>query len=338
MTKVKFKTIVSIAEKIKSHVEKEHELPGKVTVGKVDYSYPVAGYLIAKSINNLGKDITLISVAKAPNPSGISVDLRLDKSQYKKLAKDLAAFIEKKKRLPNYHNYNGKHIKKRVYIYSLAKILVWYKNNKNTLPAYCDFKTSQTVGTKKTTTTTSSKSTTTKKTTSTKKKYGHATKSGCDNRGQNTGYYCGCHSLQEVFRNLTGKVVPQKTIASVCGTTSSGTDHAGLNTCVAWFNKKYGFNLKVEWKNFSDLGWNGVKKIVNSDNKDCIIHNLYRNKWGHYEVINSVSDSNIKVQNSLGDSGCSGCYCGYVEDRTPAAFRSYIAGISQKSVMIITKN
>ena len=27
-----------------------------------------------------------------------------------------------------------------------------------------------------------------------------------------------CHSLQEVFRNLTGIVVPQSTIASVAGT------------------------------------------------------------------------------------------------------------------------
>ena len=168
------------------------------------------------------------------------------------------------------------------------------------------------------------------------KKYGHATSSGCDNRGQNNGYYCGCHSLQEVIRNLTGKVIKQSTIASIAGTTTDGTDHQGLNTVIAWFNKKYGYNLKVEWKNFSELGWSGIKKIVDSTNQDCVIHNLYRNQWGHYEVINKVTDGNIKVQNSLGDKCSSGCYCGYVEDRTPAEFRSYISGISQKSVMVIT--
>ena len=168
------------------------------------------------------------------------------------------------------------------------------------------------------------------------KKHGHATSHGCDNMGQNNGHNCGPHSMQEVIRNLTGKVIPQKTIAAVCGTTSDGTDHAGLNTFIAWFNKKYGFNLKSEWKNFSELGWNGIKKIVDSNNKDCIIHNNYRNRWGHYEVVNKVSDNNIKVQNSLGDYCSGSCYCGYVEDRTPAEFRSYINGISQKSVMVIT--
>lgn len=169
------------------------------------------------------------------------------------------------------------------------------------------------------------------------KKYGHSTISGCDNRGQNTSYYCGCHSLQEVFRNLTGKVVKQSTIASVAGTTTSGTDHQGLNTAVAWFNKKYNFNLKVEWKNFSDLGWKGLEKLIKSDNKDFVIHNLYRNQWGHYEVVNNISGSNVKVQNSLGSSCSNGCYCGYVEDRSTSEFRSYISGISQKSVMVITR-
>jgi len=169
-----------------------------------------------------------------------------------------------------------------------------------------------------------------------KKKYGHATKHGCDNIGQNNGYYCGCHSLQEVFRNLTGIVVPQSTIAEVCGTTSDGTDHDGLNTCVAWFNRKYGYNLSVEWKNFSDLGWNGIRKIVNSNNQDCIIHNLYRNQYGHYEVVNKILDSSTYVQNSLGERCNYPCYCGYVEDRSQSEYRSYISGISQKSIMVIT--
>ena len=168
------------------------------------------------------------------------------------------------------------------------------------------------------------------------KKYGHSTRSGCDNMGQNNGYYCGCHSLQEVFRNLYNIVVPQKTIAGWCGTTTDGTSHEGLNNGVANFNKKYNKNLKVSWKNFSELGWDGIKKIVNSTNQDCIIHNLYRNQWGHYEVVNNIS-SNINVQNSLGDKCNAGCYCGYIEYRTQSEYHSYINGISQKSIMILTK-
>jgi len=168
------------------------------------------------------------------------------------------------------------------------------------------------------------------------KKYGHANKSGCDNRGQNNSYYCGCHSLQEIFRNLTGIVVPQSTIASWAGTTTDGTDHDGLNTAVEIFNRKYNKKLSVKWYNFSELKWNGIRTIINSNNQDCVIHNLYRNQWGHYEVINKVYDTYCDVQNSLGDYCDNGCYCGYVEERSFNTFQSYLNGISQKSVMVIT--
>ena len=169
------------------------------------------------------------------------------------------------------------------------------------------------------------------------KKYGHATKSGCDNMGQNNGVYCGPHSMQECIRNLTGKVISQSTLASWAGTSSGGTDHQGLETAIAKAAKELGVTLTCKWYNFSELGWNGVKKIISSNNQDCIIHNLYRDKWGHYETINEVND-NINVQNSLGDYCSNGCYCGYIEYRTKSEFESYINGISQKSVLVITRS
>ncbi len=332
-TKVKFKTIVKISEKIKSNVEKNHVLPGKVTVDKISYTYAQAGYLIAKAVQKPGKDVELKKVANAPNKSGQTVKFTIELANYKKLAKTLTDFIEKKERLPNYLTYNGKKIKQRVFIYSFAKIIVWYDNHKNTLPNNCRFWTSETVA-KSTSTTTSTSS---KTSTSTKKgKHGHATKHGCNNMGQNNGYYCGVHSLQEIIRNLTGKVISQSKLAGWAGTTTSGTDHQGLLTALAKAAKELGVKFKAAWYNFSQLGWSGIKKIVKSSNQDCLIHNLYRNQWGHYEVINSVSDSNIKVQNSLGSKCTNTCYCGYVEDRTPSTFRSYINGISQKSVLVVT--
>ena len=99
--------------------------------------------------------------------------------------------------------------------------------------------------------------------------------------------------------------------------------------------------LSVKWYNFSELGWTGIKKILASKNQDCVIHNLYRRNgdfgYGHYEVVNAVNDANINVQNSLGNQTCNGCYCGYIEYRTKSEFEYYINGISQKSVMVITK-
>ena len=274
-------------------------------------------YYYCKCILNNKKDVKTISQADASNVTGTNINQKLTKTEYLELMKNYCKWVESHKALPNYVIVKNKKVKPRIWTAYVGYLFkVYYETNK--LPANQSIKSdiySTTIYNKK----------------------GHSTSYGCDNMGQNNGYYCGCHSLQEVFRNLTGKVVKQATIASVAGTTTDGTDHQGLNTAVAWFNKTYGFNLKVEWKNFNELGWKGIKKIIDSDNQDCIIHNLYRNQWGHYEVINKVTDDNIKVQNSLGDHGCGSCYCGYVEDRSPSEFRSYISGISQKSVMVVTR-
>lgn len=303
-----YKEIVAKARELKKGVEKEK----KLTVS------PKWSYYFSQAILHPKQNITRIGTFdKAPKPTGNTFNkVKIYKADYIKCAKQLIKFVETKKRLRNYLDWNNKKIRVRDYAYNLAKILVYYDDHK-VLPNYNTIDTSvwnKTV----------------------LKKYGHATSSGCNARGQNNGYYCGCHSLQEVFRNLTNIVVPQSTIASVAGTTSDGTDHEGLNTTVAWFNRKYGKNLSVKWYNFSELGWSGIKTIINSNNKDCIIHNLYRNQWGHYEVINKVYDDYCDVQNSLGDYGCGGCYCGYVEERYLSTFKSYINGISQKSVMVIT--
>ena len=325
MTEIKFKTIVKISEKIKSHVEKNHVLPGKVTVDNVEYDYPTCAYLIAEAVVSPGKDVELLHMKEAPAKTGETVDLELSTNEYKSLAKNLLTFMKPKvhRRLPNFLTCKGKKVKQRVFIYSFAKIIVFYAAN-NRLPTSCKFKTSETVA--------KSKSSSAKKS-----KHGHATVHGCDNMGQNNSVNCGPHSMQEVIRNLTGKVIKQSTLAGWAGTGSGGTDHQGLETAIAKAGKQLGVKFTVKWYNFSDLGWNGINKILKSKNQDCIIHNLYRNKWGHYEVVNSISGSNVKVQNSLGNQGCGSCYCGYVEDRSTSEFRSYIRGISQKSVMVITR-
>ena len=104
-------------------------------------------------------------------------------------------------------------------------------------------------------------------------------------------------------------------------------------------NKKFGVNITVHEKNFSDLGISGLAKLICQKNVDAIVHLLYRNKWGHYESINeiNVKTNMLKILNSLGDSCNNGCYCGYVEDRSLAVEKSYISGISQKSIIILTK-
>ena len=134
------------------------------------------------------------------------------------------------------------------------------------------------------------------------------------------------------------QVIKQSTLASVIGTTTDSSDHQGLNTAFAWFNKEYGFNLKFEWKNFSDVDWNGIKKILESTNQDCGLHELYWDTWGHYTNYDKVYDDTVDVHNSLGDFCNSGCYCGYTENRYKSTARNYLNGISQKSVLIVTNS
>ena len=158
---------------------------------------------------------------------------------------------------------------------------------------------------------------------------------GCSGMGQCTGYYCACNSVQQAIYRLTGKQISEYTLAQVGGTTTSGTGHEGINTMIYWFNKNYGYNLKIQWKNFSEVGYTKLQEYINKG--AVFFHLLYRNQWGHYEVPVSVNGNNITVLNSLGSSCGGSTYCGYEETRTLATQSSYIAGISQKSLCIITR-
>lgn len=165
--------------------------------------------------------------------------------------------------------------------------------------------------------------------------------------GQDTPYYCACASLQQCFYHLTGKVVAESSIAKVAGTTSAGTDHKGINTAVAWFNKKYGYNLKVKWYNFSDLGsWTNVNKEMTAPNQAVFFHLKYANggqcqnecKFGHYESARSINlkANSITVNNSLGKKSGSG-YVGEVQTRSLTCQKKMMSLISQPSICVIAK-
>ena len=162
----------------------------------------------------------------------------------------------------------------------------------------------------------------------------YITDQGPGELGQRTGYTCGPHSLMQCIYRLTGIELSEMELASICGTTSDGTDHDGLATGLAWFNRKYGYNLKMVWKNFSEVGFDGTQEAI--ENGACLHHINYRDKYGHYEVPKWTAGDPIYVLNSLGNS-CGGGYCGYVEERTRSEHQSYINGISQKSVCILTR-
>ena len=165
-----------------------------------------------------------------------------------------------------------------------------------------------------------------------------------DCAGQISPYHCGPHSIKQSLRRFGITKYTEKQIGQYAGTTSSGTGHAGLETAIYKIAKLEGINLKVEWKNFSDLGSNKAERfkkygdLMTDPNKAVFHHELYRNRYGHYSLLKQVNTENsaLTVQNSLGNR-CGSGYYGYMESRGYNTQVSYLQGISQKSICIITK-
>ena len=313
--------IKSLANTVKKYIDTNKKLPSTVTLSGKKYTWPQLWYIFSYAVNNLGKSLTKVpNVKKCTKANGKVINEKITSSDYKDQAKRILQYIKQNGKAPNFVTTvkSKTRVRPRVSIDALARAVVYYYEKKKLLTVTFNSKRFKSSSKPK------------------YRKYGRSTEYGCDNRGQNNGHNCGPHMIQEIIRNLTGKVISQSTLASVIGTTSEGSDHDGLNTSIAWFNKKYGYNLKVEWKNFSELGWSGIKKILESNNQDCGLHELYRNTWGHYTNFDKIYSDYLDVHNSLGDSCSQGCYCGYTEQRDKSEAESYIMGISQKSVMVVT--
>lgn len=175
----------------------------------------------------------------------------------------------------------------------------------------------------------------------------HYVGKGCDKMGQCTSYFCAdCSMKQQLTKNDLDKMFTQSILAGYAGTTTSGTSHNGINTALATVAKKLGIKLKVEWKNFSDLGstqrerFEALGKLISQQNVMIILHTLYQYRYGHYESIQEVNMNNqtCTMLNSLGSKCTSKAFCGYIETRNWSRLAKELAGISQKSVCIITYN
>ena len=317
--------IKKIATLVKEYITKNKKLPSKFKIDGKIYTYGQIAYILSYAVNNITKSVDVISVKNAEKPIGDYFDEKLSKDDYKDIATRATNYMKKNKICPNYvkTKKSKKKLRPKVFVYMMARLIVYYyaHNKKESPSAVLKKKHFQTT-------------TTTQKTTIKTTLNNYLTDEGCSGMGQCTGYYCGPNSLQQCFYRLTGIHISEGTIAEVAGTTTDGTDHDGLNTVVAWFNKKYNKNIKITWKNFSEMNWTQLQQYINQGAVFC--HLLYRDQWGHYEVPKSVGDDYLYILNSLGDSCGSGTYCGYIETRSKSEQLSYINGISQKSIAILT--
>ena len=299
MTTHTYKEIVNKAKTCYNTTKKEYK-----NGIKDNWSYYISKAIITKS------DVKKIGVQDAPKPiSGENISATIQKEDYLAIIKNFIAFVENKKRLPNYVLINNKKVSTTLYTAFVSYILYKYAKTGK-------YPTKQTIKTdiyKKP-----------------EKLYDYLTNEGCSGIGQCTPYNCAPNSLQQCFYRLTGIKVDESVIAGWAGTTSDGTDHPGINTAVAMFNKKYNKNIKITWYNFSELGFDKCKELMKKG--ALFFHLLYRNKYGHYEVPKAIYDNTLDILNSLGDKCGSSSYCGYIENRSKSEQKSYINGISQKSV------
>lgn len=334
--------INTMANSIKTYVEKNKTFPNTITVDGTQYTYGQMAYILAYAINNLGKPADVFTVNGASKSTGDTINENIVTSDYKDIAKRVANYIKTHKQCPNYATTakSKKRLRPRVFIYMFARIIVWYNNHKS-LPNYANANSGYFTGS------TSTAQTTTNNCTNPYTSTPHPTASGCNGTGQNNSVCCGPSALHKALYKFGIRDITQGQLSSWAGTGSAGTSHSGLETAIAKVNKQKGTNITFKWYNLSDLGWKKIGELLCKPNVAVFCHILYKNggtcsgsgNFGHYELLTKVNLSTkyVKVLNSLG-SRCGRCYCGYYQDRTIACQEQFIRRISQKSIAVLTKN
>lgn len=340
--KYKTSSLLTESKQIKEFFEKNKKMPLSctLTTGEIIGPYLTAYLLSAAIIDKFKQDSYESINVRIYDPSKKYADTIVNenvmKEDYMIMIDNFVKFSKKYHRVPRFITTQKSNTKVsfELYWYCIAKIANYYKQN-NTLPNYCNFNKTFTP-VKQTNKETVKKEV--KKSTSTCTNPYNSNK-GCDAMGQNNSWYCGVSALQKCLYKLGIKNVTQKQLAQVCGTTTSGTSHNGIRTGVAWAGKKYNVKLSVKEDYFSNYTLKQLHDIICNPKKAIICHSLYRGKYGHYEAWKNVNvdKKEFEVINSLGDKCALGCYCGYVEHRSYATQKQYCNGISQKSLIIITK-
>lgn len=364
------KLIIQEAKEVKTFIEKNKTLPKYCTINNNQYSIYTSAYLFGKFLANLKiSDIKIVTI-KNPNKNyNDNINEKVLSSDYLDMNKRFVAYCEQNKQAPAYITTVKSKTKVdfNLYVYCLCKIITFYSNNSNTLPKYCEFKSTDL---KKNTSTTTTSQKTTKTSTSSVKKT--TTKTNCQNPytskphlttaqtglGQEYPWDCSCAALQQCLYKLSGKKIAESTLIKVMGVGTSGVGHQGFATGIAWFNKKYGTNYKIQWKNFSDLGdtrdkrFEAFAKLMCKDNTALLTHIGYGNAgksaitsstkiFGHYEVLYKIDTKNktVTALNSLGNKINLNAYEGYLQKRSFATQASFFANTpgGQAAVLIITK-
>ena len=344
MSSYTYKQILSKAKDIKKEIESNGALK----------TSPKWGYYIGQSILHPKKDITKISFDNASSPSGTKINATISKDKYITLTKNMVSFTKgKNHRLPNFMQYGSDQITRDLYVYMLSKILVFYDKEKR-LPNYTEVDYRVLKTTKKSTISkTKSNTSANKNCQNPYTSSPHYLSEGCNRLGQCTPYYCGPHSVHQILKKFGVTNISESQLAAWGGTTSSGTDHEGINTMVAKAAKTAGIKLSTNWYYLSDFGSTTAKQFAALAKQICqpnigmLLHIGYQNGgrsadgtiFGHYEDLDKIDikEQQVRALNSLGNR-CGSGYCGHTQWRSYGLQKQFINNKhGVKSVCIITK-
>ena len=367
MGKYSKSSIISEAGHVKTSIEKTRNIPKSCTLVSTILSAYSTSYLMASVISDgfKSKDYSLTSVVKYNSRKHIDTIAgeEVRKEDYMVMVKNFINYCKDHKRVPSYITTQKTRTKVsfELFMYGLSKIIVFYQKNKY-LPNYCTFNKSTFSSTASSTTT--SKKSNVSSTSSSKKKskctnpYTSAPHLTDSNMGQDTKYSCANNSEQQDLYKLLSIIFKESDLMKWSGTTTAGTSHQGIDTCIAYVAKKYNVKLTTKWVYFSDLGktteerFKALAEILCQQNKALLTHIAYMSGgedefnedgpwYGHYEVIRriNIKTKMVQVLNSLGVKNSNGSYKGKLQERSYKVEASYLRNTpgGQKAICIITK-
>jgi len=133
-------TVLKLAKNVKEYVETKHKFPVTVTVNNKKYSYSELAYIFSYNMNNMGKTIKYQenSIMNNSSSSNNSFKENILENDYKDIGKRIYEYMKKNNVCPNYASTmkSKKKLRPRDYIYMMARVIVYYYNNKNTYPKY----------------------------------------------------------------------------------------------------------------------------------------------------------------------------------------------------------
>lgn len=133
--------IFKVAKDFREYVENYHKLPNRYVYDNVEFITPYMQYFLHYAVANLKSDCVVPDTVKwCSNASGDKISENIYTSDYIDMAKRVVQYIQKNGQVPNY--VTSVKSKKKIEIdlssYCMAKILVFYANNKK-LPNYCTY-------------------------------------------------------------------------------------------------------------------------------------------------------------------------------------------------------